>query len=484
MRRPLHYVCLAVAMTAMSSVGFAQRPARTALPVDPSWVQQVQPTGWAPLDSNGNPVGPIREMVTPTNHRAASWKYAFDSMNTQANVLPNTSTTPSTLQTLWFIPGNYKAYMWANDVVALNTGTANGLAKGAYVGFYWNPAGTTTASGSQNFAAKIYTARKFDTTADGPAVAQKLGGVMVTVANLAVGSSPFKAIPFDLSATANSIALPGTYSALNPASIVVEFGTYDGSGNFVPFNPVVVCAPLFGNMLAPGEPRYPGSNVSRSGDLYWADDENPFTPNQTPSYTFEDFTNTANTSFPFCELYSGDTEPDPTPANRHGIIQPAISLLVDQNAKTLTGQLTFNDQVDSSRLPATATIEVLDSAGVTVLSSQTVNLSATQNYTIADPNPYTGGTYKVRYVQGNVWLSKRSGTVTTTTGLSTTVPNIVLSNGDCDMSGEVDAVDIDIVIAGFGLVNVDGLQGDLDLSAEVDAVDIDIAIANFGATSE
>ena len=333
---------------------------------------------------------------------------------------------------------------------------------------------------AKTFAAESYPAGKFDNTGDGPAVSQVLGGVMVTVANLAVGSSPFKALPFDLSATALSIALPGGMNTATAASIVVEFGTYSGS-NFVPFNPLVICSPLFGNMLAPGEPRYPGSNVSRSTDLYWADDASTFTP--TPSYTFEDFTNTAGGSFPFCELYTGDTESDPTPANRHGIIQPAISLLVDQNAKLITGQLTFTDQIDPTRLPKTATMQVYDSAGSTLLSTQTVALTPTQNYTIADPNPSTGGTYQVRYVQSNVWLSERVANVNTTAS-PTTVANMLLSNGDVDQSNEVDAVDIDLVIANFGLTNVDGLGGDMDLSNEVDAIDIDIVIANFGAVGE
>lgn len=58
-----------------------------------------------------------------------------------------------------------------------------------------------------------------------------------------------------------------------------------------------------------------------------------------------------------------------------------------------------------------------------------------------------------------------------------------LTNGDADGSGEVDAVDIDYVIARFGLnpTTDPDIYADLDLSGEVDAVDIDIAIANFGA---
>ena len=53
--------------------------------------------------------------------------------------------------------------------------------------------------------------------------------------------------------------------------------------------------------------------------------------------------------------------------------------------------------------------------------------------------------------------------------------------GDVNGSGEIDAIDIDIVIANFG--NMGGLS-DVNNSGEVDAVDIDIVIGNFGAVDE
>lgn len=63
------------------------------------------------------------------------------------------------------------------------------------------------------------------------------------------------------------------------------------------------------------------------------------------------------------------------------------------------------------------------------------------------------------------------------------IPDFNMVNGDVDASGEVDAVDIDAVIADFGSVYPGGLtpDADVDVSGEVDAVDIDIVIANFGA---
>ncbi len=60
---------------------------------------------------------------------------------------------------------------------------------------------------------------------------------------------------------------------------------------------------------------------------------------------------------------------------------------------------------------------------------------------------------------------------------------VPMQNGDPDFSGEVDAADIDLVIARFGNTypsNLPNPDADVDSSGEVDAADIDICIANFG----
>lgn len=450
-------------------------------PVSPSQVEMVEPTAWAPIDAEGNVIGSFQPFAFSAG-RSAIWQYAFDSMNSQANNLPATGTTPSSLQTLWFIPGNYRAYGWVNDIAALNTGMLGQIAKGVYLGFYWNPAGTTTPSGTLNFAARIYTARRMDLTGDGPAFVDRTSGVMVTVANLSVGTSAFKAIPFNFSTTGAALPLPAGASPTSPAALIVEFGTYTGT-NFETFNPIVVCSPLFGNMRAPGEPRFPGANVSRSGELYWADDANPFNADNTPSYTFEDFTNTLTTSFPFSELYTGDTELDPDPLLRRGIIQPASALYVDTNAKRITGVLNFQEVADPTRLPKMATFEIRNSSTDAVLSTQTVHLGAGNTFTLADPNPYAGGTYVIRYLQQSVHLARRSGVVNTTGGLSTAVPTLNLFNGDVDQSGEVDLTDIDIAIGNY-LTNLGPEAGNVDYSEEVDLTDIDIIIGNYLRSGE
>lgn len=77
----------------------------------------------------------------------------------------------------------------------------------------------------------------------------------------------------------------------------------------------------------------------------------------------------------------------------------------------------------------------------------------------------------------------RKTTTFTIMGSTTPLGNVFLQNGDPDFSGEVDAVDIDLVIARFGNVYPSSSpdpDADVDVSGEVDAVDIDIVVANFG----
>ncbi|MBL8060032.1 MAG: hypothetical protein JNK63_04865 [Chthonomonas sp.] len=68
------------------------------------------------------------------------------------------------------------------------------------------------------------------------------------------------------------------------------------------------------------------------------------------------------------------------------------------------------------------------------------------------------------------------------TGQNQVIGTVNMTNGDCDLSGEVDAADIDAAIADFGSLLVG--PTDVDVSGEVDGADIDIVIANFGAADE
>ncbi len=95
------------------------------------------------------------------------------------------------------------------------------------------------------------------------------------------------------------------------------------------------------------------------------------------------------------------------------------------------------------------------------------------------------GTYRLA-INGPGFLRRVSPPFTITHGYVTTGP-LTLIPGDVDDSGEIDAADIDAVIAVFGSVNGDpgwNQDADMDGSGEVDAADIDIVIANFGLVDD
>ncbi len=100
-----------------------------------------------------------------------------------------------------------------------------------------------------------------------------------------------------------------------------------------------------------------------------------------------------------------------------------------------------------------------------------------------------GGNFKVSPAANGLSTLKfrtRSGLkrAFTTTLSGTPVTGVVINvdNGDVDHSGEVDAADIDAVIAAFGAVGDN--PADVDGSLEIDAADIDIVIAHFGSVDD
>ena len=87
------------------------------------------------------------------------------------------------------------------------------------------------------------------------------------------------------------------------------------------------------------------------------------------------------------------------------------------------------------------------------------------------------GTYSLT-LDADHWLRRRISVNLTTAPYSL---NALLVNGDANNSGEVDAADIDAVIADFG---GSAFMTDLDGSGETDAADIDLVISHFGAVAE
>ncbi len=125
------------------------------------------------------------------------------------------------------------------------------------------------------------------------------------------------------------------------------------------------------------------------------------------------------------------------------------------------------------------------SQGNTVVYSAETTLTPDRTYTLALPASVAAGSYTVK-VRGRIWLQRANANVAISASGATGV-DFFLPTGDVDESGEVDAADIDAVIAAFGaspIPNDPNYNSDVDGSSEVDAADIDLVIANFGAADE
>ena len=121
-------------------------------------------------------------------------------------------------------------------------------------------------------------------------------------------------------------------------------------------------------------------------------------------------------------------------------------------------------------------------SGATLLDTQTATITPSGGAATAYSfTTYARGTSLRVKARGTRWLKKQSGLITIGASGATGV-NFVMSNGDVDGTGEVDAADIDFVILNFGsLFPGPGPEdSDVDGSGEVDAADIDVVIANFG----
>lgn len=477
-------------VVAASATAFAN-PSRNLVPVYSSEIDRQMATGWAPLDSNGNVVGQIQSIDFV--NRAASWKNAFDSMNTnpvtQATYSGQYYSGPGFVPAAWRLDGDYRCYMWANDVTQYNAGTERGFAKRIRLGFFWNPNGLSVPAGTLNWAAKVYTANTFDNSGDGPVSTEEIAGVMITRANLPVIvsslSRPNKEIDLDLSLASGALSL-----GKNGGTIHVEFGTYDTiTGEFQQFSPIVQISPLFSNMFQPSEPTFPGTNPSRSTWWAWEDNTSESFVS-TPNYAYETFLNTSP-SFPLSELLAEDFtngnpgspyNPNSTPAQQNtqskGYLQPAIGLFQDQNAKTISGSLNFTNLAIPANAPKVVTFEIRNSSTNALLNIQSVALGTSNAFVLNDPNPGTGGSYKIA-VQESTWLRKVSGTFSTTANLNTAVGSITLINGDVDGNGEVGPGDFEIIVENFGQ-ELGPEFGDVDRNGEVGPSDFEIIVANFG----
>jgi len=145
--------------------------------------------------------------------------------------------------------------------------------------------------------------------------------------------------------------------------------------------------------------------------------------------------------------------------------------------QTLSGNLILGDTAFSGA--STRNIAYTVMQGTTTLASGSVTASASSSALSIDvPASATGAAELV--LDGSSFLKRK--VALTLTGSNQAIGNATMQNGDVDGTGEVDAADIDQVIAAFG--NMGDNVEDVDVSDEVDAAESDIVIANFGGMDD
>ncbi|MCC6685622.1 MAG: hypothetical protein IT205_01390 [Fimbriimonadaceae bacterium] len=150
-----------------------------------------------------------------------------------------------------------------------------------------------------------------------------------------------------------------------------------------------------------------------------------------------------------------------------------FSLMGSAATQSLSGNIFLSDTV--STFAATRSISYEVKQGTTTVASGTISANSPLTAFNIALSPSLSGAADLTF-EGSSFLVR---TVSLTlTGSSQTLGNTTMYNGDPDDSGEVDAADLDLVIADFGSGAVSAT--DVDVSSEVDAADIDIVIANFG----
>lgn len=162
----------------------------------------------------------------------------------------------------------------------------------------------------------------------------------------------------------------------------------------------------------------------------------------------------------------------------NGVITGYVARL-DPYLPIINGTVILNDTVAS---PDGQAVVIKFWQGGIMVGSATATLDSSGRYSVVSP---VLGEVQIS-IEGTPFLHKMGPIIHVVVG-ATVASMVTLTNGDCDGSGEVDATDIDLVIAGFGLISGDAAYStaiDVDRSSEVDASDIDVVIANFGATDE
>lgn len=433
-------ICAATLLAGV--IASAQTP--TLIRKDTSKMKRIQAVAAARIDRNFHIVGPWVPLSGSNVgvQGSVTWVNAWDATNSDPNALPASiySNYYGVGAGPQFFGDTFDNPLQRNDIT-LNPSTNGRTATFFQTTNTWNPSGTSPAGGSARMAMALFAGHGFNPATD------SLYGVIV---DFGVQTGNYYWLQADFSGAGFGIPLPWGSGYLDSYT-----GTISGS-SFVKLGTGVAQADL-SNMVAPGEPQFPGTNPSSSGQNCYLD----YSP--------------ANFALTGGELVSLNYT-----GSGVGILQPAIGLFVDNARPTISGTCTLEDIDPGTSRPVTSINVLINPAGSgTTISDQWVALGPTGQYSVLAPA--AAGNYDV-YFYSTHWLRRAHFNVAYS-GSSLTGINISCENGDCNGDDAIDIGDYSLLSAAYNTFFGDptyDIMTDLNHDDAVDIGDYAILSSNYG----
>ena len=176
-------------------------------------------------------------------------------------------------------------------------------------------------------------------------------------------------------------------------------------------------------------------------------------------------------------MMDSNSTPGVDPNGLNSMIVDNLRVVSIASNQHVTGTLSLGDTVSTFVYNRNISYEVVQGT-LTLASGSVVANSPNTAFDISLPAAVTGAV-TVKW-NGSSFLKRN--TAANLTGSNQAIGSVTMQNGDVNETGEVDAADIDQVIADFG--QLADINSDVDVNGEVDAADIDIVIANFGGLDD